>query len=185
MEKMIEKQRFYVSEFEEEAAWLSFMHREGWKFLSTTGSRYEFKACEKEDYVYQLDFKEQTETDADYIQMFRDYGWEYVTKHNCWYYFRKRKEADEDLSIFSDNASKIDMLKRVINGQFLKFLPLYFLILGINFLTFFTNVFKADNFFSMAALIFSIIGMLVIVFGFGIYIGQVSRLQKKIKKLGI
>lgn len=29
MEKLIEKQRFYMSEFEAEAAWLSFMHWEG------------------------------------------------------------------------------------------------------------------------------------------------------------
>ncbi len=26
---LVEKQKFYISEFEQEAAWLSFLHREG------------------------------------------------------------------------------------------------------------------------------------------------------------
>jgi hypothetical protein len=57
MEKKIEKQSFLISEFREEAAWLSFMHRQGWKFISTNGKKYEFEQCEPEDWIYQLDFR--------------------------------------------------------------------------------------------------------------------------------
>ena len=64
---LVEKQKFYISEFDQEATWLSFMHREGWKFSSTDGYRYKFEKAEKEDWCYQLDYKENGIAEEDYI----------------------------------------------------------------------------------------------------------------------
>ena len=61
--KLTEKQYFYAAEFEAEGAWLSFMQREGWKFAGTDGWKYRFLPCEPEDWVYHLDFKEETGED--------------------------------------------------------------------------------------------------------------------------
>ncbi len=182
-ERVIEKQRFYISEFEEEAAWLSFMHREGFRVTAISGMKYEFEKCDKEDYVYQLDFKQKAEDEEEYIRMFEDYGWEYVMEYRCWFYFRKRREENEDMSIFSDNESKIDMCRRVIHGQFLSILPLYLIILGYEYLMFFTDIFRGNSFWSGLLLGIAVGLMICVIFGLGLYIGQLGRLNQKIKKL--
>ena len=82
---LTERQVFYIAEFQEEAAWLSFMHREGWKMTRTTGFKYYFEACPQEDWAYQLDFKEEGVDEEAYIQMYADYGWEFVTRFRRWY----------------------------------------------------------------------------------------------------
>lgn len=182
MEKLIEKQYFYVSEFKQEGAWLSFMHREGWKFVSTTGTKYEFEKCEKEDYVYELDFKEDGIADEDYIQMFSDYGWEYVFQYQKWFYFRKKRtQEEEDMSIFSDNESKIDLCKRILKEQSLRILPLYCLLLVLDYIILFTPLAKGNTFFHGLAYGIVLGSILVIIFRFGIFIGQYSRLNKMIK----
>lgn len=183
MEKLIEKQKFYISEFEEETAWLSFMHREGWKFVSTTGNQYEFEACEQEDWVYQLDFKEKAEEDETYIRMFADYGWEYVTKYGQWFYFRKKKEGNEDLSIFSDRESKIEMCKRVVNGQLFRLLPLTMIFMANSYVMFFTNIAGEKTFLHGLLWGIGISSMIVMCFCLGVYLNQVRRLNQKIKKL--
>lgn len=110
---------FYISEFRAEEAWLSFMHTQGWKLRSIDGIgfQYTFEACEPENWIYQLDFKEDGVAETDYLQMYEDYGWELVLQFRHWFYFRKKKrtgDADEELSIFSDNASRIEMCRQVI-----------------------------------------------------------------------
>ena len=110
---------FYISEFRAEEAWLSFMHQQGWMLRSIDGIgfQYTFEACDPEDWIYQLDFKEDGVVEEDYIQMYADYGWELVLRFRHWFYFRKKKTGDDtadDLSIFSDNASRIEMCRQVI-----------------------------------------------------------------------
>lgn len=110
---------FYISEFRAEEAWLSFMHQQGWKLQSidNIGFHYTFTACEPEDWIYQLDFKEDGVAEEDYILMYEDYGWELVLRFRHWFYFRKKRTGDvsaDDLSIFSDNASRIEMCRQVI-----------------------------------------------------------------------
>jgi len=185
MEKKIEKQRFYISEFREEEAWLAFMQREGWKFICTDGYKYEFEKSEKEDWTYQLDFKKDGIAADDYIQLYSDYGWEYVFKFRKWFYFRKFKiqGTEEDLSIFSDNESKIAMYKRVMNGNVYILLPLYIGMLVYDYLLFFTSIFKGDGFLSGVMLGTAIATMIVICLGFGFFIGQYTRLNKMIKNL--
>jgi hypothetical protein len=182
METRIEKQSFFISEFNEEAAWLSFMHRQGWKFLSTDGRKYKFEQCEAEDWTYQLDFKENGIEEADYIQMFTDYGWEYTFRYGKWFYFRKLKaDAEEDLSIFSDKESKIELCKRVINGDALRIAPILLLILGANYLLFFTSLLQKSDFLQGARFGVMLGSLLVLIFSLSITIGQYKRLFKMIK----
>jgi len=185
MEKKIEKQKFYISEFQEEAAWLSFMHREGWKFITTNGHKYEFEKCEGEDWIYQLDFKENGVAEEDYIQIFKDYGWEYVGQFRRWFYFRKKKteDSENDMSIFSDNESKIEMCKRVINGNIINFIPFLLIIIAYDFLVGFTKLFRGDGVLSIIVSVFAIITLLIAVFALSFVVGQYSRLNHMIKKM--
>lgn len=182
MEKRIEKQTFFISEFNEEAAWLSFMHRQGWRFISTNGKKYEFEQCEPEDWIYQLDFKENGVADEDYIQMFNDYGWEYAFQYGKWFYFRKKKTAEEeDLSIFSDRESKIALCKRVINGDALRIVPIIMLILGSNYLLFFTSLYEKSDFLQGARFGIMLGSFIVLYIALALTINQYRRLYKMIK----
>lgn len=183
MEHKIEKQRFYLSEFREEAAWLSYMHREGWKFVSTDGWKYKFDQCQVEDWTYQLDSKENGLADEDYLQLFSDYGWEYVFQFRSWFYFRKKKvdACEEDLSIFSDNTSKIEMCKRVINGNLLRVFPALLLILISNYLLFFCSGFTGSGFWQGAKYGIAAGSVLVLILCLSLVINQYSRLYKMMK----
>ena len=114
-----ERKSFFISEFRAEEAWLSFMHQQGWRLQSIDkrGFSYTFESCEPEDWIYQLDFKEENVAEEDYILMYQDYGWELVLQFRHWFYFRKQRTGDmtsDDLAIFSDNASRIEMCRQVI-----------------------------------------------------------------------
>ncbi|GAH13241.1 unnamed protein product, partial [marine sediment metagenome] len=43
----------------------------------------------------------------DYIILFEDAGWEYVSGFGGWYYFRTEAKKDYSLELYSDNASRI------------------------------------------------------------------------------
>ncbi len=181
----VEKQRFYIAEFEQEAAWLSFMHREGFQFLSTDGYHYRFKPVEKEDWCYQLDYKENGVAEEDYLQMYRDFGWECAGQYRNWFYFRKKRIAGEkeDLSVFSDRESKLELCKRIINGHLLRILPVYLLLLCYDYLVFFTDILNCGGFLGGLLRGIAFGAILVILFGFGIFLGQIGRLNKMVKEL--
>ncbi len=182
MERMVEKQNFFISEFNEEAAWLSFMHRQGWKFLSTNGRNYEFEQCEAADWIYQLDFKENGIEEEDYIQLFTDYGWDYTFHFGKWFYFRKMKtDAEEDLSIFSDKESKIELCKRVINADALRIVPILLMILGANYLLFFTSLLQKSDFLQGARYGVMAGSLFIFILTLNMTISQYKKLYKMIK----
>lgn len=184
---LVEKQKFYISEFEQEASWLSFMHREGWKFASTDGFHYRFEKAEKEDWVYELDYKENGVAEDDYIQMYRDFGWEYAGQYDHWCYFRKHRIEGEDVdtTLFGDRESKLELCKRVVNGQFSRMLPLLLLTPGM--LNLFRLAKPVETFGPVVGTFLSILCTLSLLIFFVpliIYFTQISRLNKLIKELG-
>lgn len=183
---LVEKQKFYISEFKQEAAWLSFLHREGWKFVSTDGFHYKFEKAEKEDWVYELDYKENGVAEDDYIQMYRDFGWEYAGQYDHWCYFRKQRIEGEDVdtTLFGDRESKLELCKRVVNGQFSRMLPLLLLTPGM--LNLFRLAKPLETFGPVIGTILLIICTLSLLIFFVpliIYFTQISRLNKQIKEL--
>lgn len=183
---LVEKQKFYISEFDQEAAWLSFMHREGWKFISTDGFHYRFEKAEKEDWVYELDYLESGVAGEDYIQMYHDFGWEYVFQYDHWCYFRKKRVAGEeaDPTLFGDRESKLELCKRVVHGQFLRMLPFLLLMPSI------LNLFRLSKptehfgpFFGTFLTVLCILSLLIFIVPLIIYINQINRLNKLIKEL--
>ena len=183
---LVEKQKFYISEFEQEAAWLSFMHKEGWKFVSTDGFHYQFEKADKEDWVYELDYKENGVADEDYLQMYKDYGWEYVGHFNNWFYFRiiRAEDMSADNSIFSDRESKLELCKRILKGQLLRLLPLFLLYGSYISLILFTDTLPKEGFLGGLFNGLAVASIIVFIFLISNYISQLCRIQKMMKELG-
>ncbi len=183
---LVEKQKFYISEFDQEAAWLSFMHREGWKFVSTDSLHYQFEKAEKEDWVYEMDYLESGVAGDDYLRMYEDFGWEYVSLCDHWCYFRKQRiEGEENATtLFRDRESKLELCKRVVHGQFLRMLPFLLLMPSV------INLLRLSNpteflgpFFGTVLTVISILSLSIFILPLVIYLNQINRLNKLIKEL--
>lgn len=123
---------FVLTDYEIEEEYLRKMHKNGYKFVKVTiPGFYYFEPCVPEDVVYKLDFNPKDKNaQQDYVQMYKDYGWEYIQDLNEYSYFRKKTldaDCENDLEIFSDNASKLDMLKRIFTKRMLLIFCVFFL----------------------------------------------------------
>ena len=118
-----------IADYEEEEVWLREQHRSGWKLVKMTPPcQFKFESCDPEDVIYRLDYKNDTHTE-EYLQMVKDFGWEYVDKFGGWLYFRKpasEAETEEDGELFSDNESRLEMVTKIVKTRLW---PLVFLFL--------------------------------------------------------
>lgn len=146
MENKIEKKNFGIAEFAEEEKWLEEQHKNGWRLINTKGTKYQFERCDADEWVYQVDFKEKGAAEEEYIQMFKDCGWEYVLQYDKWCYFRRKKEDGADLSIFSDRFSKIDMYTKIRQSRgLIVTVALFVIACVIEWLSLFTSIFKGEG----------------------------------------
>ena len=124
---------FSIPEWKKEENYLREQHKNGWEFVAVNGfCRYRFKRCEPKDVVYQLDYNpDSLAKQNEYIQMFSDCGWEYLQNYMGYSYFRKAaSEMDgTEEKIFCDDASRLDMMKRVFRGRMTPLLINFFLII--------------------------------------------------------
>lgn len=129
---------FLLTDYEEEEAFLRKRHNEGYRLVKIRiPGIYYFEKCEPADVVYKLDFNPQSSKNiSSYLQMYKDYGWKYIQDLNDYSYFRKpaANTSEEDLDIFNDNTSRLDMLFRIFKLRMLPFLAIFFLCVlpGLN-----------------------------------------------------
>ena len=119
---------FSVPEWEKEQDYLRRQHQNGWKFVKVNGlCLFHFERCEPEDVIYQLDYNQEGKAHKEeYVQMFRDCGWEYMQDYVGYSYFRKpAAEMQSDEAIFCDDASRLDMMKRVFKGRMIPLLVIF------------------------------------------------------------
>lgn len=119
---------FTVTKYEEEQEYLRKEHQAGWKLVKVSfPGFYTFEKCEPEDVIYQLDYNQEREKGmAEYIQMFRDCGWEYICDFVGYSYFRKAaSQMREDETIFSDDSSRLEMIGRVFKGRMVPLLIIF------------------------------------------------------------
>ena len=129
---------FTLFDYDKEEKWLREMHKKGWK-LRKGGICFTFDKCEPEDVIYKLDFQKDGSDKKNYISMFEDYGWEHIMEFNNYVYFRKSANyaagnESEELEIFSDSESKIDMMKRILRFRMLPLLIIFLCCVVPNFL---------------------------------------------------
>lgn len=122
---------FSIPEYEKEQKWLQKQHASGLKLIHFTPPFfYHFDECEPQNMVYQLDYNEEgLAHKEEYIQLFKDCGWEYIEDVGGYSYFRKPvSEMDQGIEeIFCDDNSRMDMIKRVFKGRMIPLLVLFFL----------------------------------------------------------
>lgn len=122
---------FNIMEYEKEENYLSKRHQEGWKFKRVTfPGVYTFERCEPEKVIYQLDYnKEGIKHQMEYVRMFEDCGWEYLTEFDGYNYFRKPADKmQQKEEIFCDDISRLDMMNRIFIGRVI---PLIVILCGL------------------------------------------------------
>ena len=113
---------FSITQCREEERYLSDMHEEGWALRSITfPGFYHFEKCTPGDVSYCLDYNQDgLREKSEYVQMFKDCGWEYLFDFVGYSYFRKPcGEGEEREEIFCDDASRLEMMRRVFRGRLL------------------------------------------------------------------
>ena len=131
--EMVKFKWFWAWNDEEEEAWLRRMSQDGWHFRSIAfPGFYSFVAGEPRDYVYRLDFNTDSKGYQQYLQLFRDAGWEHLIQYGSWQYFRIQAKPGDNPEIYTDNRSKIIKYRRVI-AVLLIFNPIYIVLLSRHF----------------------------------------------------
>lgn len=134
MESIKTEIRFFsIPQWKKEEKYLREQHKNGWKFIGVNClGMYHFQRCEPEDVVYQLDYNPDSSLQkSEYIQMFSDCGWEYLQNYFGYSYFRKAASEMDGTKeeIFCDDASRLDMMKRVFTGRMIPLLVIFFLVI--------------------------------------------------------
>lgn len=124
---------FSIPEWKKEEEYLREQHKNGWEFVNVSGiGMYHFKRCEPKDVIYQLDYNpDSAKQKEEYIKMFSDCGWTYLQDYAGYSYFCKAvSEMDgREEEIFSDNISRLDMIKHVFKERMLPLLVYFFLVI--------------------------------------------------------
>lgn len=123
---------FTAMDWQAEQNYLREQHKNGWKYKRSGFMLYHFEKCEPEDVIYQLDFNsEGTKRRDDYLQMFKDCGWEYIQEFNGYTFFRKpvSQMNGREEEIFCDDESRLEMIRNVLRKKMLPLLYIFFLII--------------------------------------------------------
>ena len=121
---------FWAWQDEDEENWLSNMAVEGWhlKEFAVPGI-YTFESGEPRRVHYRMDFIVDRKGYQNYLQLFKDAGWEHLGEMGGWQYFRKDAEGSNSSEIYTDNNSKAQKYQRLL--AFLTiFLPIYIMLAG-------------------------------------------------------
>lgn len=117
---------FVLPEYEEEEKYLCDMAKKGYLFEKVTlPGIYHFIKAEPTNMIYRIDFNPQKKEDRDsYLQMFKDYGWDYIQDLNEFSYFCKEDDGSDE-EIFNDNQSRIEMMERVHSRKMMPLLVFF------------------------------------------------------------
>lgn len=130
MNKVVKK-IFWAWNDDKEEIFLEEMALKGFELIKIGYGKYTFKEGTPKKIKYQLDFKGLTRmSEQEYLQIYEDAGWENIHRLGSWYYFAQEyKEDSPDLSIFSDNRSRLEKYKRLILFLIITGFPLYYNVL--------------------------------------------------------
>ncbi|THF83688.1 DUF2812 domain-containing protein [Cohnella fermenti] len=105
-------------EHEKEEEWLNARSAEGLHFKKLSLVKYTFDRDPSVRYTYRLDYQGgfgKTMSKEEYIELYRDAGWEYVSSYGAmWHYFRRPYEEGEEAQLlYTDSESLAGLYKRV------------------------------------------------------------------------
>ena len=114
--KMTKYRLFMAWEHEQEEAWLAEMEADGWHLDTVQMIRYEFVKGEPDQYQYRLEMLPELPNHPDsvrYLEFMEETGAEAIASYLRWVYFRKKNDGTP-FEIYSDNASRIRHLRRIL-----------------------------------------------------------------------
>jgi len=135
---------FWTWQDEAEEKWLGTMSQKGYHLISVSmPGFYTFSVSEPRNYIYRLDYQTFHKKDRqEYLQLFRDAGWEHIGEMSAWQYFGKEVKPGETTEIFTDVESKITKYRRVLT-----YLGFFYLILsGLTANIIFTGPARSDSY---------------------------------------
>ena len=115
--KMTKYRLFMAWEHEQEEAWLAEMEADGWHLDTVQMVRYEFVKGEPDQYQYRLEMLPELPGHPDsvrYLEFMKEIGAETIASYLRWVYFRKKNDGTP-FEIYSDNASRIRHLRRILH----------------------------------------------------------------------
>lgn len=107
---------FWVWNFDKEEQWLNDMAAKGLALVAVTIGTYTFEEGAPGDYKVRLELLDnlpQHPESGQYIRFLEETGAEYLGSVGRWVYFR-RKTADGPFELYSDNASRVRHLNRIL-----------------------------------------------------------------------
>ena len=180
MEKRTEHHKFYFADFLREEQWLADKNKEGWRLVDTDGATYEFEECPKEDWVYKTEDIKKEDDPNTFLDKFQEKGWKFICRSNERAYFKKRRIGKEvDISVFTDEDTRLAYSKKVYMNHMFKMIPAYILIAIYLYILLFTKIMR--NFGEIGFGIFSTIGFMAIIalsVGVGVHLSERKRWKK-------
>ena len=173
---------FTIADFKEEEVWLRERAREGLHFVRMyTPCFYVFEEGEPEDVIYRLDFTN-NEENRDYARMLADFGWENCGRCVGWVYWRKPAEEAENEGegeLFTDDAGRLDMVKKVVRTRLLPLLLIFFCCV-------LPNLFRAldGGMYGASGFFLGFFGIMTVLY-LWLFIhcgGKLRRMQKELEK---
>lgn len=114
---------FAAWDYEFEEREFNRMSEQGWQLVKGGSFSQKYEYDDSVIYRYQLDYNNEIKDMARYDETFRDAGWERVNSTaNGWHIFRKAYDKslpDEEYEIYTDEQSRVEMLKRWRNVCFI------------------------------------------------------------------
>lgn len=169
------KYRYYM-DYEKEEQWVNDMALQGWHLKQFKFIRFTFVKGEPGAYIYRNELLKglASKEEYDYMEFLKESGIEVINKSGVWAYFRK-KSSDGPFEIYTDTASKVLYLNRILS--------LFIFLFLINLLAGISNLILSRN-GSDYGLISSTIGLWGVAVAFIILIPtiKVYRRKKELKE---
>jgi hypothetical protein len=106
---------FFAWQDEKEEKWLEEMAASGWFLDKVAPYLYTFINGTPKRVVYRLDFKYTLASDyEDYLNLFKDTGWQLVGGFANWHYFSFTPETESVPEVFNSNRSKAEKYRRIL-----------------------------------------------------------------------
>ena len=176
MKKTVRKW-FWVWNEDKEKAFLEEMALKGYRLVKVRFGEYIFEEDKPKKLIYQFDFKGIDKMREDeYLQIYEDAGWNFISKFGSWYYFSHDwNEEEPDLSLFNDNESKRAKYRRLLLFLVIIGVPLYFQTI-ITFPNMAPSKLEFPHFYFFMRILVSVLTVLHI-----LAVGKVMLMYRKMK----
>ncbi|URZ87727.1 DUF2812 domain-containing protein [Floricoccus penangensis] len=119
MEKKVKK-FFLFWQFDEEEKWLNDMSAQGWQLTEIKRTKYTFKSCQPNTYIYKLDYLDNSkEKNQEYLNSIQSFGIEKVGQtYNLLYLSMENENSSEQVfELFSDKQYRINFLNKLLKSS--------------------------------------------------------------------